>query len=34
MFERFPNMRLDTTVDPKWKENLILRGPQPLPVRF
>jgi cytochrome P450 len=34
MIERFPEMRLDDTVSPQWKQNLILRGLQQLPVRF
>jgi cytochrome P450 len=34
MIERFPNMRLDETMTPRWKDNLILRGLQQLPVRF
>ncbi len=34
MIERFPNMRLDETTPPRWKDNIILRGLQQLPVRF
>jgi len=34
MIERFPDMRLDDTLAPQWKDNLILRGLQQLPVRF
>ena len=34
MIERFPQMRLDDSVQPRWKENLILRGLEQLPVRF
>ncbi len=34
MIERFPNMRLDDTMTPRWKENIILRGMKQLPVRF
>jgi pimeloyl-[acyl-carrier protein] synthase len=34
MIERFPNMRLDDTVAPQWKANIILRGLHHLPVRF
>jgi hypothetical protein len=34
MIERFPNMKLDTTITPKYKPNVILRGLEQLPVRF
>jgi cytochrome P450 len=34
MIERFPRMRLDESVKPRWKQNLILRGLEQLPVRF
>jgi cytochrome P450 len=34
MIERFPNMRLDESITPRWKENVILRGLEQLPVRF
>ena len=34
MIERFPSMRIDESVAPRWKQNLILRGLEQLPVRF
>ncbi len=34
LLERFPEMRLDDTITPRWKDNMILRGLQQLPVRF
>ena len=34
MIERFPNMRLDETMRPRWKENIILRGLEQLAVTF
>ena len=34
MIERFPQLRLADGATPQWKENLILRGLQQLPVRF
>ena len=34
MIERFPDMKLDETITPRYKPNIILRGLEQLPVRF